>query len=610
MRSSFKLLASLSLVSFIFSCNKDFTPMGEELLADQTLSTNSQTFPVFTYQEGVDKVQSNVQPLIQLGTITHPVFGKSQASIVTQLSLGSNPVFGDLSQAQEDEEDPSSNTIIPENETVTAVYLEIPFFTNQNDKDNDGVIDSLDADPEDPESNSDGDELSDIIELQSGLNPLSSDSDGDGILDHNDDENDAYESENKVYEIDSLYGNPNASFDLKVYELMYFLNTLDPAKNFESTKIYYSNDDYFEKGFYNSVLHDERITLNFDELRFNFKEDDPSTEGVDESTRVEARLSPRIRVPLDTSFFQEHLLDKEGKASLESNAAFQQALKGIIIRTDNFSEDLYMLLNIQEATIEIEYEYDKYDTNGTPDELIDDTTVKATSDFTLNLSGIRVNTLKNFNSNPLIQELIANTSLEEPTDKLCVQGGKYHGKIRLFSSSNEVDESLLNNLRSQNWLINQAKLVFYLDPEQPDFSSELLSPRLYLYRYDSGQPLLDYFSDNSVTSTSANSGKTTYGGVLEYDSSNNPLRYTFDVTNHISNIIKNDSINFDLGLVVTGDINDNTILDAIKLSSDNVKLNYPRGATLSPLGSVLVGSHPNENLSDKKVQLQLTYSSY
>ena len=150
--------------------------MGQELLADQTLSTNAQTFPVFTYQEGVYKVQSNVQPLVQLGTMIHPVFGKSQASIVTQLSLGSNPVFGDLSQAQEDEENPSSNTIIPEHETVTAVYLEIPFFTNQNDKDNDGVIDSLDADPEDPESNSDGDELSDILELQSGLNPLSSDS--------------------------------------------------------------------------------------------------------------------------------------------------------------------------------------------------------------------------------------------------------------------------------------------------------------------------------------------------------------------------------------------------------------------------------------------------
>jgi hypothetical protein len=114
--------------------------------------------------------------------------------LVTQLSLGSNPIFGDSSQTQEEEENPSSNTIIPENETVTAVYLEIPFFTNQNDRDNDGVIDSLDADPDDPESNSDGDELSDLLELQSGLNPLSSDSDGDGILDHNDDENDTYES--------------------------------------------------------------------------------------------------------------------------------------------------------------------------------------------------------------------------------------------------------------------------------------------------------------------------------------------------------------------------------------------------------------------------------
>ena len=126
----------------------------------------------------------------------------------------------------------------------------------------------------------------------------------------------------------------NAEFDLKVYELTYFLNSLDPAKNFESTKVYYSNEDYFEKGFYNSILHDETITLNFDELRFNFKEDDPTTEDVDETTRVETRLSPRIRVPLDTTFFQERILDMEGTASLESNAAFQRALKGIIIRTN------------------------------------------------------------------------------------------------------------------------------------------------------------------------------------------------------------------------------------------------------------------------------------
>ena len=44
------------------------------------------------------------------------------------------------------------------------------------------------------------------MEFQSGLNPLSSDSDGDGILDHNDNDNSAYDSENSVYDIDSIYG--------------------------------------------------------------------------------------------------------------------------------------------------------------------------------------------------------------------------------------------------------------------------------------------------------------------------------------------------------------------------------------------------------------------
>ena len=150
---------------------------------DQTLSTFSESFPVFTFQESIERVETRVQNMVQLGKIEHPVFGVSKASIVSQLSISNNLFFGDLRQDIEDMENPSSISIIPENEEVIAVYLDLPFFTNQKDKDNDGVIDSLDADPEDPESNSDGDELTDFIETQAGLNPLSSDSDGDGILD-------------------------------------------------------------------------------------------------------------------------------------------------------------------------------------------------------------------------------------------------------------------------------------------------------------------------------------------------------------------------------------------------------------------------------------------
>ena len=153
---------------------------------------------------------------------------------------------------------------------------------------------------------------------------------------------------------------------------------------------------------------------------------------MDETTRVETRLSTRIRVPLDPTFFQERIINMEGTTSLESNAAFQEAVKGMIIRTENFSEDLYMLLNIAQATIKVEYDYYKYNTNGTPDDDADDVTERATKEFSIGLSGIQINTLKNHVTNFEIQEQLNISNSESPTHKIYVQGGKYLGKIRLF----------------------------------------------------------------------------------------------------------------------------------------------------------------------------------
>ena len=512
MRVSYKLLVGLSFIGLCFSCNKDFHPVGQELFLDQTLSTFSESFPVFTFQESIERVETRVQNMVQLGKIEHPVFGVSKASIVSQLSISNNLFFGDLRQDIEDMENPSSISMIPENEEVIAVYLDLPFFTNQKDKDNDGVIDSLDADPEDPESNSDGDELTDFIETQTGLNPLSSDSDGDGILDHNDTDNESYESENNVYQIDSIYGNSNASFNLKVYELTYYLNSLDPANNFESNQTYYSDDDYIERGFYDAILHDNRINLNFEELRFNFEQDDPETEDIDETTRVETRLTPRIRVPLDISFFQERLLDKEGDPSLETNKSFQEAMRGIIIETDNFSEDLYMLLSLGVASVKVEYKYDKYNTNGTAEDESDDFIEKVKKEFSMSLSGIRINTLKDETSSPEIEGLVISSMSNSPSEKLYIKGGKYHGRIRLFSNENQEEGSFLSDLRNQNWLINQAKLIFYVDPDKSLIDSNLFASRLYLFRYDTGAPLMDYITDNSEVPNSVNGNKISFGG--------------------------------------------------------------------------------------------------
>ena len=56
-----------------------------------------------------------------------------------------------------------------------------------------------------------------------------------------------------------------------------------------------------------------------------------------------------LRVPLDISFFQENIIDKEGSSDLETNVDFQKALRGLIIRAEDFSDDLYMLLDIQKC---------------------------------------------------------------------------------------------------------------------------------------------------------------------------------------------------------------------------------------------------------------------
>ena len=271
------------------------------------------------------------------------------------------------------------------------------------------IRDSID--PEDGESDTDGDGVSDYDESRSNLNPLSEDSDGDGILDDLDQDSSSYDSENKVYEIDSIYGNREASFDLRIYELKYYLSQYDPATDFAKNSKFFSNTDYFKRGFFGKTLHDDRYQLNFEELRFNFEEDDPDTEDVDERESVETRLTPRIRVPLEKVFFQEKILDQEGEAVFANDDNFAQHLRGLIIKADNFDDDLYMLLDINNARISIEYEYDQVNNNNTVNDTSDDTTEKSSKTYLINF-GLHFNTVeKNIVNSQVDQEILASQSL-------------------------------------------------------------------------------------------------------------------------------------------------------------------------------------------------------
>ena len=546
------------------SCNKEYFTTGIELYDSQFLNLESISFPIYSYQKKLERVQSNNLSNVHLGQYSDESFGLIRSSFVSQLDVTNLDIFGDFSQATEDEGSDTDIRIIDEEEELTNVYLDIPFFNNSNDKDSDGVIDLYDVDPNNSSSDSDGDGISDIDELRAELNPLSSDSDGDGILDAVDTENEGYDSSKRVYEIDSVYGNRDATFNLKVHELKYYLSSLDPINNFESESEYYSDFDFYESGHSGRLLFDQTINLDFNEVPVLYFDDDPETTS-NELEEINYYETPRIRVPLDINFFQSKVIDLEGQDPLINKANFNNHLRGLIVQAENFSDDLYMILDISNAGIVLQYTYNFYNTNGTADQS-DDIIERKTKSNSIPLGGIHVNQYNNSTSNVDIDEGL--------TDKILLNGSNYFSKLKLFSKNNYEITSDLKAFKEKDVLINEANVVLYIDKTLGLSNKETLPKRLYLYSYTNGDPIEDYNKDfsESFNEGVVNENKYVFGGLLQYDSDNKPLSYKFNITNHIANIIRYDSLNIDLGLTVTSDVNDINLKNAFLSDEQKIKL--------------------------------------
>jgi hypothetical protein len=602
------LLILFSLTVFT-SCNKDYYSVGIDLFEEEFQNLKSETFPIFSYQESLEKVQTNNLSNVHLGFFNDDFFGNTNSSFISQLDVSLLQTFGNYNQAQENQGSLDDIRVINEEEELTAVYLDLPFFNNTNDSDGDGVIDLYDSDPQDPESDSDGDGLSDIIEFEAGTNPLSNDSDGDGIIDPNDTDSSSYNVEQQVYEIDSVFGNRSAEFDLKVYELTYYLSTLDPANNFESSKEYFSDDDFYKQGFYGKTLHDDSVSLNFDEIPVFYNEDDPTTE-EDELTQVNYYETPRLRVPLDVNFFQRTLINLEGSERLVNQANFNNFFKGLIVRAENFTDDLYMMLDISNARIVLEYDYNSYNINDTYDDVSDDTIEIKKASSVIPLGGVTINIYDHENFDPKILAEVNTSAKNLPSEKIYLNGSKFISKLKLFSNDNSISEEL-KSFMSKDVLINEANIVLHLDDEISKSNSKVLPERLYIYSYDNASPIEDYNKDFSIdySTTSINMNKFSFGGLLQYDSNNKPTSYKFNITNHVSNIVRHDSLNIDLGLTTMSNIDDVFTLKSGYLPNMK-KILLPSSSLSFPFPVSLFGSSPDQSNLSKRLKLEILYTEY
>ena len=609
-------VAVMLIVTALSSCEEELTTLGSGVIGGDPFVTDKAVYPVFALNKQIEAIQTNQLPIYHIGTFNDGVYGKTVASITTQIQLSTNnPVFGSFSQEVEDNSaDDESISTIEENETVKEVFLYIPYLRNpRGDRDLDGVDNELDADPDDPNSDSDGDGVVDNLERTQGTNPLDVDTDGDGINDGEDGETVANQFARRLV-LDSIYGNRELPFQLKVERSTFFLRELDPDTNFQEAQEYYSSQDF--SAFVSDVLFEGPVTISDLQIELP-NDDDPDTDDVDES-ETSRFLDPGIRVPLDPAFFQENILDKEGSSELLSFSNFVEFIRGLRITME--SDDLMIALDLANTNVSIGivYEHNSLDINGTTDDTSDDEVVKLEKTFELNLitrnpqtGAVTGNAVNSFTNDAYPAEIAASLDNGQDASRIYLKGGAgIFTEIKLFDELN--GEEAINEIKANNWIINEANLVFYVDRTALDAAGGIIEPpRLYLYNAETNGILYNLLTENSE-SESPLGLFLNYDGILEESEDDKGIKYTVRITEHINNIIIRDSTNATLGLTITPDIRlvqaqNALLIDDGDNDGDNER-EIPVASTITPLGTVLIGSNPGPEDEDMKLKLEIFYT--
>ena len=615
-RFNLPALTGIILVVTVFSCSEEITTIGSEVIGGEPFKTNKAEFDVFAYNKKTKAVRSNKLPLYQLGTYNDPIYGKSEARITAQLLLSlTKPTFGFYTQEIEDNADTDSSiNTIPEVEMVDSVYLYIPYLKNpKGDLDNDGLADAFDIDPEDANSDTDGDGLTDLQENQTGTDPLNQDTDGDGINDGEDDSTTLNNYAKRV-DIDSVYVDGNnfnrdveTSFDLKVERSTYFLRDLDPDSNFQEAQEYFSSQK-FSPNFVSDVLFQGSYVIN-DEQFLLRQQDDSDTE--EDESLLFVKLDPGIRVPLDASFFQENILDKEGGSELLSQANFNDFIRGLHLSIEPSTQDVMLLLGLSGASVTMYYHYDRVDTNGTADDTSDDEVVQEQKEFVFNLSSQNTNwnAVNTFENEPYPTEITNALDTGENASKIYVKGGAgTYTEIKLFAEDEEDAQDVIDQIKSNNWIINEANLVFYVDREAVEVPGGIIEPsRLYLHNLDESIPLINTSTEfNDDLSLPLFGRYLNYDGVIQKSSDDIGEKYTIRITDYINDLIVRDATNATLGLTSTPDITIEVLQVFGKAIFEDIEMDIPATSTLSPLGTVLHGT--TEDNGGKRLKLEIFYT--
>ena len=409
---------------------------------------------------------------------------------------------------------------------------------------------------------------------------------------------DAVETDDTGYTLDSIYG--SGSFKLSIYETNFLLNDLDPEDGFESRQKYYSDQqNLIEQNIIGDAIY---VEDNFEPSKLGYDSYEVGAEGNDTVTS-----GPALRIKLPTEYFKTKIVDKAGSSVLSSNNDFRNYFRNLFFKAEsNGTEGSQALLNMSNSNAKITLYY-RSDRPGADDTVEED----VRGSYSLNLaSGNKLNTYKGEYPDNVLQN-IQQQSIETGAENIYLKGQEGSmAVIELFP-----DQAVLDDLKSQDLLVNEANLTFYVNE---DIYSGEQPNRLYLYDLTNNTIISDYALDIAVNVTDPNLSLTTFSTPLTRGEDENGAFYKIRITNYVSNLINNDGDKVKLGLVVVPNINSvvsrgnqgavvGSLFSATRETPESID-RVSTGTLLAPKGTVLHGNMSSDE--DKRLKLRIYYTNF
>jgi len=542
----FKSICVLALIFMNQSCENEFSEIGTDIVGTPGFEIKKKTYPVTTYNKKITPFQSNGLAENLLGYYYDPVFGATTVNFVGQLTPASlTPNFG-------------------ENTVLDSVVLTIPYNSTV----------------------STGDDTS--------------------------------------YKLDSLYGGTKSdSIKLSIFRNNYYLRAFDPSGDLDATQNYYSNGSLAQGETIGASELEGQLLYYSD--NYYPKANPIGLKEVNEETgelEVTSTIPPSLRIPLygssseNTSvpdrFWEGLIFAKEEDEVLSKTSSFYEYFRGLYFKVEpNVTENKNLAqLNFSSASSNVTLYY-TYDQTTTVDG--EENTTKVQGEYEMTFSGNRVNIFKNEFNTSILQTIEDTSTDAEGDDYLYLKGGEGSmAIIELFSDDENgtTKAEQLNEFRdvdeegviTTKRLINEAYLELFVETTL----SNLDKPgRVYVYDIANNLPVADFFLDQTTEAASSDS-KFTHLVPLTKETGADGVeeqKYKIRLTEHLNNIVMQDSTNFKLGLVVTSNAGAANTREF--LSPTDVE-GVPIGTVLTPKSIVLHGNNSPD--AAKSVKFNIYYT--